>query len=100
MGEVDGFGRFGVLEVTDEGVLCHAHGRWFRHLGLRVYQGARDHRRGIPVGDETTLASGVPGTDRRADLREAGSGEPNTTERPRCTTMRRSKTWSWPSTRE
>lgn len=39
VGEPDGFGRYGVLEVTSGGLLtCAGCGGLFRHLGLHVYR--------------------------------------------------------------
>lgn len=33
-GDVDGFGRFGILQETEEGVICHQCGGAYAHLGL------------------------------------------------------------------
>lgn len=38
VGDVDGHGLFGVLEETDEGLLCHDCGWRGQHLGLHVYR--------------------------------------------------------------
>ncbi|MGC0251223.1 hypothetical protein [Pseudactinotalea sp. Z1748] len=36
--DVDGFGRYGMLDETAEGLLCHECGRRFTHLGLHAYK--------------------------------------------------------------
>ncbi len=38
VGDRDGFGRFGVVNETADGLLCHECGRRFTHLGLHVYK--------------------------------------------------------------
>ncbi len=38
VGDRDGFGRFGVVDETADGLLCHECGRRFSHLGLHVYK--------------------------------------------------------------
>ena len=38
VGDRDGFGRFGVVDETADGLLCHECGRRFIHLGLHVYK--------------------------------------------------------------
>lgn len=38
VGEPDGVGRFGVLDIDDDGLLCHECGVRFLHLGLHVWR--------------------------------------------------------------
>lgn len=38
LGEVDGFGRYGMLEDTADGLRCHECRETFTHLGLHVYR--------------------------------------------------------------
>lgn len=38
VGERDGFGRYGVVDETVDGLLCHECGRRFTHLGLHVFK--------------------------------------------------------------
>lgn len=38
MGDPDGFGRYGVLDEDQDGLLCAECGRRFTHLGLHVYR--------------------------------------------------------------
>lgn len=38
VGDRDGFGRYGELDETDEGLLCHECGGRFTHLGVHVYK--------------------------------------------------------------
>lgn len=38
VGDVDGYGRFGVLDEDAEGLLCHECGGRFTHLGLHAYR--------------------------------------------------------------
>lgn len=38
VGDQDGFGTFGVVDETADGLLCHECGRRFTHLGLHVYK--------------------------------------------------------------
>lgn len=38
VGDRDGFGRYGELDETDEGLLCHKCGGRFTHLGVHVYK--------------------------------------------------------------
>lgn len=44
VGEPDGAGLFGVLDETDEGLLCHECGDRFVHLGLHAWR-----RHGLPA---------------------------------------------------
>jgi len=39
LGDSDGFGYYGLLEETGEGLLCHECGRAYEHLGLHVWRG-------------------------------------------------------------
>ncbi len=39
VGDADGQGLFGVLDETDEGLLCHECSRRFKHLGLHAWRG-------------------------------------------------------------
>lgn len=39
VGDVDGWGQFGVLDETDEGLLCHRCGQRYTHLGLHAWRG-------------------------------------------------------------
>jgi len=39
VGDPDGFGVFGVVDVDGDGVLCHECGRRFTHLGLHAWRG-------------------------------------------------------------
>lgn len=54
VGEVDGYGHFGVLDEDAEGVLCHECGGRFTHLGLHAYKAhamsADEYRRGHGLG--------------------------------------------------
>lgn len=48
-GDLDGFGRYGILDEDEHGqLLCHLCGAWLGHLGLHVYKAhgvkARDYR--------------------------------------------------------
>lgn len=48
-GDLDGFGRYGILDEDEHGqLLCHLCGTWLSHLGLHVYKAhgvkARDYR--------------------------------------------------------
>lgn len=38
VGDADGCGRYGVLDETPDGLLCHECGRSFKHLGLHAYK--------------------------------------------------------------
>lgn len=38
VGERDGYGRYGMLDETSDGLLCHECGQRFTHLGLHVYR--------------------------------------------------------------
>ncbi|MEU4607455.1 MucR family transcriptional regulator [Kribbella sp. NPDC023972] len=39
LGDVDGHGRHGMLEETDDGLVCHECGRAFPNLGLHAWRG-------------------------------------------------------------
>lgn len=39
VGDPDGFGTFGVLDETADGLLCHVCGSRFIHLGLHAFKG-------------------------------------------------------------
>lgn len=55
VGDRDGFGEFGVLDESSDGLLCHECGRRFAHLGLHVI---RAH--GVPA-DAYRQAHGLGG---------------------------------------
>lgn len=38
MGDRDGYGRFGIVDETADGLLCHECGRRFTHLGLHAFK--------------------------------------------------------------
>lgn len=38
VGDRDGFGRYGVVDEDDAGLLCHECGRRFAHLGLHAWR--------------------------------------------------------------
>ena len=38
VGDRDGFGGFGIVDETPDGLLCHECGRRFIHLGPHVYK--------------------------------------------------------------
>lgn len=38
VGHADGYGRYGVVDETEEGLLCHECGRRFIHLGLHAFK--------------------------------------------------------------
>ena len=38
VGDRDGFGRYGLVDETDDGLLCHECGGCFRHLGLHAFR--------------------------------------------------------------
>ena len=54
VGDADGFGRFGMLEISEEGLGCHECGWVGEHLGLHV---VRAH--GIPAA-EYRIRHGLP----------------------------------------
>jgi predicted transcriptional regulator len=39
LGDVDGYGRYGVLDETGDGLVCHECGRAFPNLGLHAWRG-------------------------------------------------------------
>lgn len=39
VGDVDGWGLFGVLDETEDGLLCHRCGHRYTHLGLHAWRG-------------------------------------------------------------
>lgn len=55
VGEVDGHGRYGVVDEDGDGLLCHECGRRFTHLGLHAWK-----RHGMPA-DAYRQAHGLGG---------------------------------------
>lgn len=63
VGERDGFGRFGVLDDSPDGLLCHECGRRFAHLGLHVFKAhemtAAEYRAAHGLGRRGLVAQGT-----------------------------------------
>lgn len=39
VGDKDGYGRYGIIDETEAGVLCHECGKRFKHLPTHIHQG-------------------------------------------------------------
>lgn len=60
---MDGFGRYGVLDETAEGLLCHECGGRFAHLGLHAFKGhgvtAAEYRNAHGLGRRGLVAESI-----------------------------------------
>jgi len=65
VGEVDGHGRYAVLDTDNEGrLLCHECGRWWQHLGTHAFGAhgltAAQYRQAHGLGATTRLVGAGP----------------------------------------
>lgn len=39
VGDPDGYGQYGIIDETEDGILCHECGKRFKHLSTHIHQG-------------------------------------------------------------